>query len=245
MGKTANKKPPLLFIHGFRGSHEGLIDVAIWLVDSGYECYYPDIPPFGPEATDLSSYDANSYADFIADYIRKNNLKKPVLIGHSMGSLIASATAEKYPELIAEKLILMAPISEKPPRPIAALQPLVTILPNKLVDYLTTKYLFIPRDHDALKETLEITHRCSKYYTKKPSVRASAKFSAAHKISDFNFKKDTLLLAGEKDRLISRKKTEALAKKLNAKAKFIKGAGHLLNYEKPKEAALAIKKFLV
>ena len=67
------KKPPLLFIHGFRGTHEGLVDVAVWMTDRGYECYYPDIPPFGRESKPLKTYDEKSYAKVIADYIKQNN----------------------------------------------------------------------------------------------------------------------------------------------------------------------------
>ncbi|MBQ6393950.1 alpha/beta hydrolase [Candidatus Saccharibacteria bacterium] len=238
------KKPQLLLIHGFRGSHEGLIDIAVWLLDSGYECYYPDIPPVGKNKTPRTDYPPDSYAQFIADYIKDNDLDHPVLIGHSMGSIIAAATAEKYPDIINEKLILLAPISNKPPRAIASLQPLVTVLPNKLVGYLTTKFLIIPKDKKLLRETLDLTYKCSEYYTSKPDVRASAKFSADYSIADFNFDKDTLLLVGEKDRLIAKKVTENLAKNRNFHVKFMKNTGHLLNYENPKGVAEEIEKFL-
>ena len=258
--ETANNKPPLLFIPGFRGTHEGLVDVAVWMTDRGYECYYPDVPPFGQNIEPLESYDEKTYAKFIADYIKEHKLKNPVLIGHSMGSLVAAATAAKYPKRVNDKLVLLSPISVKPPKPIAMLQPLVTLLPNKVVGFITTKYMLIKKkDHNAVRDILEVTYRCGANYTSRKDVRASARFSAGHRLSDFNFKKDTLLIAGEKDRLISRKKTEKYvaettekyekskaksAANAKIKAEFIKGAGHLINYEEPRRVAELISDFL-
>lgn len=239
------KKPPLLFIHGFRGTHEGLVDVAVWMTDRGYECYYPDIPPFGRESKPLKTYDEKSYAKFIADYIKQNKLKNPVLIGHSMGSLIAAATAAKYPRLVSKKLVLLSPISVKPPKPIAMLQPLITILPNKVVGFITTKYMLIQKkDHNKVRDILDVTYRCGAHYTSRKDVRKAAKFSADHSLSDFKFKKDTLIVAGEKDRLISRSKTEDYAKTIKVEPKFIKNSGHLINYEEPRRVAEIISDFL-
>jgi uncharacterized protein (TIGR03435 family) len=44
--------------------------------------------------------------DGLADYIRKNNLAKPVIVGHSLGGFLALAFAVKYPE-VASKLVIV------------------------------------------------------------------------------------------------------------------------------------------
>lgn len=255
-------KPPLLFLHGFRGSHEGVIDISVWLLDQGYECYYPDLPPFGHSETELEAYDADHYAKFIADYIKdtfgdleKHPERRPVLIGHSMGSIIAAATAAKYPDLTSDKLILLAPISTTPPKWIANLQPLVTVLPNHLVGYATTKYLATVKSRPEFKEALKTTYACSENYLSRKGVRASARFSASHKISDFDFHKNTCLIAGDNDKLIARKYTDILEKTIRERFEqgntpyeveihYIKGGGHLINYENPRETAKLILDFL-
>ena len=234
-------KPALIFVHGFRGSHIGLEDIAKEFSD--YQVFAPDIPPFG-DSSSLKAYDKDSYADFIANFIREHKLKKPILVGHSMGSIIVAATAEKYPELINEKLVLLAPISAKPARFFAKIQPLAVILPGKVVDYITTRYLFVPHNRKLFSETIKITGECSKKYISKAEVMAACHFSTDNEIGDFNIKKKVLLLGGEKDRLIPRKKTETLGKTLGAKTKFVAGAGHLLNYEKPRETAKIIRDFI-
>ena len=235
-------KQTLLFIHGFRGNKLGLAELADKFPKKSFDVHLINIPPAGGKT--LPEYSARHYARFVGNYIKKNNLDQPILIGHSMGSLVASAVAERYPELIAKKLVLLAPISKKPSVFFQILTPLSAILPNKIVGFITTKFLFIPKDKDLLKKVLETTYECGADYTKKSDVLKAAKFSATSEISDFAFEKDTLLISGEKDKLIPHSKTNQLAKEINAKTVYIKNSGHLLNYEDPEKTASAIKKFI-
>ncbi len=236
-------KHNLLFIHGFRGNGLGLKDLAEnYFPKRSYNVFIPDIPPAGGNT--LKEYSARFYARFIANYIKKNQIEKPILIGHSMGSIVAAAVAERYPELINEKIIFLAPISVKPAKPFAMLTPLTAVLPNKTIGYITTKYLFIPKDKNLFKQTLQTTYLCGADYTTKNDVFRSGKFSASCSIDDYEFKKKACFISGEKDRLIPREKTEKIAQKLNAKNVYIENSGHLLNYENPAATADAIKKFI-
>ena len=235
-------KQSLLFIHGFRGNKLGLKELANKFPKNKYDVHLVNVPPAGGKS--LPEYSARLYARFIGSYIRKNKLDRPILVGHSMGSIIAAATAERYPELVSDKLILLAPISVKPSPFFAMLTPLAAILPNKIVGFITTKYLFIPQDKDLFEKTLQTTYRCGADYTSKSDIFKAGKFSASCAISDFMFKKDTLFLSGEHDKLIPRQKTEDIAQKIGAKTAYIKNSGHLLNYEEPGKTAAAIKRFI-
>ena len=85
-------KPPLLFIHGFRGNHLGLADIANSFLPN-YDVHTPDLPPVGDQH--LDHYTADTYAEWVADYILAHHLDHPILIGHSLGSIIVAATAAK------------------------------------------------------------------------------------------------------------------------------------------------------
>ena len=143
------KKPALLFVHGFRGNHLGLKETADYLKAKGYTCYAPDIPPaFNTQKEKLpilSEHTADGYAKWLANYIVEKKLDRPILIGHSMGSIICAATAEKYPELINDKIFFLSPICVTPPKFICNLAPLSSILPTKMISYITTKYLLVPK----------------------------------------------------------------------------------------------------
>ena len=70
-----------------------------------------------------------------------------------------------------------------------------------------------------------------------------------YKIGDFKFKQETLLLAGNKDHLIKKAKTERLAAELEkrgvkCKTEFLPNEGHLLNYEAPGLVAERIAGFI-
>lgn len=240
-------KEDIILLHGYRGGPSGLQEIGSVLEASGYKTYLPSVPPFG-DSSPLKTYDSDSYADFVANFIEQNNLKKPVIIGHSMGSMVAAATAEKYPELINDKLVFLSPISNKPPRPIAVLNPLVTVLPHGFVDVTTTAYNMIPNGLETTKKTMRLTREASRKYTTKEDVKLAGDFSIKNAISTFKFKKNVIFIAGMHDHLISKKHTkllvEELSKDMPAKAVFIPGTGHLLNYERPKETAAEIIKFL-
>ncbi len=237
------KKPPIIFVHGFRGSHAGLAEITTYLPE--FKTYVPDIPPFG-NSKPLDEYSVESYTNFLKNYIKNNGIKNPILIGHSMGSIIVAAMASKYPELINEKVVLLAPISQKPDKFFSKIQPLSVILPTKVVDRITTDFLYVPqKDRKIYKKTLKTTHECSKNYTSKKDVLKSAKFSTKHSIDDFKIDKKILFLSGSKDRLIKKQKTVAAARKYpNAKLVFLEKTGHLLNYEAPEKVASIIKDFL-
>ena len=237
-------KPPLIFIHGLRGSPLGLAGIAKHF-SKDYQVFSPSIPPFGG-AKPLKKYTVESYTNFIKDFIKEHQLKHPILIGHSMGSIIAAATAHRFPKLINQKLVLMAPISVKPAKFFARLEPLGCILPRKLADHISTAYLFIPKASPKLyRKIINITHQCSDYPIKKSDLRKAIRFSTQNSISDFKLSQDTLFLAGEKDRMMKKSKTETLAKSLpHAKTVFIPNTGHLLNYENPKAVVRAIRDFL-
>lgn len=242
------KKPTLLFIHGFRGNHLGLKETKEFLEAKGYTCYAPDIPPaFNTQKEKvpaLTEHTADGYAKWVADYILEKKLDHPILIGHSMGSIISAATAEKYPELINEKIFFLSPICVTPPKFICNLAPLTAILPTKLISYVTTKYLLVPKDKQTFKEVLKITEKCAEKFTSKMDSGRAAKFSISYAISDFNFDKKAIFIAGESDKLNSQKQVKEVAKKFGAKPTFLKKSGHLINYECPVILAEEIEKNL-
>ena len=238
------KKSSIVLLHGLRGAPLGLEVIAKDLREAGYEVYLPAIPPFAG-AGDLTEYSPKTYSDYLAQYLRKHHLQRPILIGHSMGSVIATIFATTHPEMLSNELILLSPISTKPNKFFALISPLAALLPRTMVDYVTTRYLFVPRDKDLFHSALELTHRCSQDHApSSKAIAAATQFSTKYTISDFNPQQHILLIAGANDRLIPAKKTRKLAERLQAQLELIPDSGHLHNYEKPHETAKLILDFL-
>lgn len=242
---SAREKPAIILIHGFRGSPLGLEAIATDLHNAGYEVYLPPIPPFAGTEGVLADYSPEAYAKYIKDYITGHHLFRPVLIGHSMGSVVASATAKLYPSLVNRRLILLSPIATKPLLPFRVIAPLAAIVPNHIVDYMTTRFLFVPHDKKLFRETMQLTHQCSHDQApNKSAIAAATKFSTNYCVNDFSPNCKVALIAGAKDRLVGRRNIEKLAAQLQAPLTLLENSGHLHNYEQPHATADAILEFL-
>jgi pimeloyl-ACP methyl ester carboxylesterase len=238
------KRPPLVLIHGFRGAPFGLSAIADELRIAGYDVHLAPNPPFAGAPT-LSAYTPETYADHFANYLKSHHIIKPILIGHSMGTLTVSALASLRPDLVDSRLILLSPISYKTAKFFALLAPLSAYLPDFLVNFATTCYLYTGKGQ--FNSTMRVTNACTKQTTcPKRAVFSAAYFSSHYGVADFQFADNTnvYIIAGTKDRLISCRSTEKLAHSLHTKPVFLQDTGHLHNYEKPHETAEEILKIL-
>jgi len=99
-------KQSIIFIPGFASSGE------VWSeTKSNYEknftCYTLTMAGFAGVKPQPDATFAN-WETSIANYIVENKIEKPILIGHSMGGVLALAIASKYPELIRKIIVVDA-----------------------------------------------------------------------------------------------------------------------------------------
>ena len=88
------KKPTLILVHGFRGTHKGLLAIADCLRDD-FTVLTPDIPGSG-DNPELDNKTLDGYAEWFHNYIKEKKLKKPYIVGHSMGSIIIKFCGSKF-----------------------------------------------------------------------------------------------------------------------------------------------------
>ena len=68
-------KKNLIFVHGFRGNHLGLEELATkYFPKKDYNVFLPDVPPAGGNS--LKNYSAIDYVHFLMKYIKKNKIEK-------------------------------------------------------------------------------------------------------------------------------------------------------------------------
>ena len=107
-------KPPIILIHGLRGDHYGLEEIAKCLEGRGYKVYNPDLPGYG-ESVALEDQSLRGYAKWLKTYIESLNLKQPpVLVGHSMGSIVTSHFLRMYPNKTDPRAVFLSPIIRTP-----------------------------------------------------------------------------------------------------------------------------------
>ncbi len=104
-----NMKPPIIFIHGMWSTGATLEPIQKVLEMAGYTCYAPTLPfhENGGHAQAVARQSHHDYVTFIIQYIQNLKLETaPVLIGHSMGGLLAQLVAVK---IQPRAVVLFAP----------------------------------------------------------------------------------------------------------------------------------------
>jgi pimeloyl-ACP methyl ester carboxylesterase len=248
------QKPAIIFIHGFRGSHYGLLSVASYFEDD-YDIFVPDIPGSGT-AKELDNKTLDGYAEWLHNYILNHGLKKPYVVGHSMGSMIVSHFVKKYPDDVAQKVVLMSPVfrSKFNEKKMAAFYKAARgglailnkkqqykLLSSRQLTYIIS-HLFT-YDKKQQKRIDELHYQYSGHFSSADSFIADMRLSMRNQ-TIIPEGKETLLCFGKHDQLTPYKYTEKVAEKYGATAKRIDNAGHLLNYETPEVAAKIIRNFI-
>ena len=102
-------QPAVLLIHGAGGDHSLWAGQSRYLSHHGINLIALDLPGHGQSHRKNHRQSAptdalktiDSYVDVIDEFLRALDIKKAVVVGHSMGGLITLALAEKHPSAIA------------------------------------------------------------------------------------------------------------------------------------------------
>lgn len=89
----------IFFIPGFASSSD-VFDETVSVLEKNYTCYLLTMAGFaGVKPYPNPSY--QNWVNAVADYIKDKNIHKPLLIGHSLGGVMALSLAAEYPDLLA------------------------------------------------------------------------------------------------------------------------------------------------
>lgn len=252
----------IVMIHGFRGTHHGLLGVAKH-ISGEYALVIPDLPGFG-ESEPLKNHSLEQYVEWLNECIASLGLSKPpILLGHSFGSIITSAYAAKYPATI-QKLILVNPIGAP-----ALEGPKAVMSRLALAYYQAGKYLPGKVAHAWLsaqpivmimsitmaktkdKQLRRFIHAQHKQYfslfSTPSSVLEAFSTSIRHNVGQVasELTMPTLLIAGEKDDITPVARQQAITTRMpHAKLHVIDNVGHLTHYETPQTVAKLVTEFL-
>lgn len=263
--KTTPRHPQpqsIIMIHGFRGTHHGLLKIAEALPED-YEIIIPDLPGFGETPT-LPSHDLGDFTAWLQSFIEELSLKQPpILVGHSFGSIVTSAYAASYPKTI-DKLVLINPIGAPALEGPKAIMTKLAILYYRIGERLPEKaahhwlgtkpivrIMSITMAKTRDKKLRRFIHQqhdqyFSNFATPK-SVLEAFTTSTRHNVREVakDITTPTLLIAGDQDDITPLEKQKELATLIpGASLEVIKGVGHLTHYETPQEVADFIYDFI-
>ena len=236
---------PVVYFHGAGGllKENPFLDQLA----QRYTLFVAEWPGYGESGGDDQLEDMLDFTLHGWDLIDAIGLKRPHLIGHSMGGMIAAEMACVAPGDVG-KLVLAAPaglwMDEHPIPDIFAMLPyqIAEVLfadPQKGQAMLTGGADL--SDIEALKDFYISTQRrlamAGKILFPIPNRRLSKRL--------YRLTADTLLLWGSADKLIipayAKQWQKSIAK---SRVEMIEGAGHMLPYEQPEAFVAAVQKFL-
>lgn len=237
----AGQDQPLVFLHGAGG-----LDLDMGFLDALSEKFHvfaPLVPGYGdseecPELRDMLDFTLHTW-----DVVGALGLKDPILVGFSMGGMIASEMAAVAPHDVS-RLALIAPaglwLDEHPIADIFALLP-----------YQLPQYLFY--DEVAGSKVLSTGADLSDpKFLQAFLVRNARQLGAASKIMFpipdrglatrlYRIQAKTVLIWGDSDKLIPPVYAQAFLKGIaHADLKIIPESGHVVPYEKPEAVIRAI-----
>jgi len=102
--KIYGKGRPMILIPGLACSGD-VWESTMMHYQSDYECHVLTLSGFAGEVATSGPFIENVRMD-LANYIEKNNLKKPVIVGHSLGGFIALLVGATAPDLV-ERLVIV------------------------------------------------------------------------------------------------------------------------------------------
>ena len=106
--KIDGRAPPIVLLHGWCCDHTFLAAQAAHFAQAGRSVVAVDLRGHGRSEKPQQAYTMQVFADDVAWMCRQLGLAKPVLVGHSMGGIVAFDIATRHPELPAAIVMLNA-----------------------------------------------------------------------------------------------------------------------------------------
>ncbi|MBI4900771.1 MAG: alpha/beta hydrolase [Actinobacteria bacterium] len=250
----------LVLVHGYRGDHHGLEPIVSYL--PGLHVVSPDLPGFGVSTATSRTHSIDGYVAWLAAFLDALGLTGTTLLGHSFGSIVVShALAAGVP---SPRLILVNPIAVDAMSGAGRIVlPLTRLyfrigralperaahvwLGNRLTTYGMSLMLARTRDR-RLRRWIHEEH--GRYFGRfsDPATLAEgydASMSTNVIAAAPALTMPTLIVAGDVDSIAPLEGARRLAELLpDARLVVLHGVGHLIHYERPGEAAAAIRDFL-
>lgn len=246
--KVAGSGPAILVLHGWGSSSDSWIRVQEFLAKEGYFVICPDLPGFGKSDIPDSAWSIKEYEKVVIDFVKKmedkfDNFSEPFfLLGHSFGGTISIKIASDN-SLKLRKLLLCDPagIRVKP-----SIKTRIIILISSIGDLFFSLeplrrikdlarnffYSFI-KERDYVKATGIMKETIKKILKEDLSLDL------------LKIKTETLLLWGEKDKIIPLKYSKIYRDKIkNSHLETFSKTGHSPHLSCPSLLAKEIIKFL-
>lgn len=242
--ETGEGETTLVFLHYFGGSSNAWRAVIDELKKS-FHCIAINLRGFGNSPAPVKELSVNDNANDVIQLIQSLQLKKFVLIGHSMGGKIALSIASKKPaELTSLILIAPSPPTAEPTDDKTRREFMNTFGDRYAIEKLIKKITAAPLADTLFEETVEdhlkVSHTAWNGWIEKGSQEDISSQMT-------NIDVPVFVISGASDQNFSTSflRTEFIKYFPTAHFEEMDGSGHLLPVEVPLAVAVSIQKYAV
>lgn len=239
-------QPAVVFIHGAQQDHSCWALQSRWFAHHGYSVLAPDLPGHGRSGgTPLTSVEA--LVDWIVALLDAIGLERAILVGHSLGSLVALEAAARHPARVAKAALIGSSL----PMPVADLLLDAARDDEPRAVAMVNDWSYSPAGQTGgsavpglwlmgVNQRLMERQKPGVFHTDLAACNAYVR--APETLAGLAV--PILIVAGSRDRMIPPKAAKALAACLpNARLEMIEGSGHALMAEKPDAVLAALRRF--
>lgn len=252
----------VIVVHGYRGDHHGLEPVVAHLGGLRFIC--PDLPGFGESSAMIGTeHSIDAYANWLIGFVAElGHTGQAVILGHSFGSIVVAAAVARG--LAAPRIVLINPIAAPAlsgPKGLMSRLTLVyyrtaralperigaALLGNWMIVQFMSSFMTTTKDRSLRRWIHSQHHRYFSRYASRDSVVEGFEASISSDVSMFasTLTMPTLLIGADRDPITSMHALQGLHEKIvGSQLVVLHGVGHLIHYERPREAATAITEFL-
>ena len=257
-----NRPVDLVLVHGYRGDHHGLEPIVSEL--PGLRILSPDLPGFGlSSAMTEAPHSIDGYGRWLEAFVDATGTAGEVpMLGHSFGSIVVAHAIAAG--LVVPRVILVNPISTDPMAGVNGVLARLTRLYYRVGRALPSRagaaWLGSPLIVRFMSGTLAKTPDPRlKRWIHEEHLRYFSGFSDRDTLAegfDASLSTDvtraagaltmpTLLVVGDEDLIAPLEGQRRLDERLpDSRLVVLSGVGHLVHYERPAEAAVALRGFL-
>ncbi len=244
--ETSGKGKPILFIHGLGSSSQDW-EYQIKFFSKSYKTISVDLRGHGKTGSIAGEYSIVKFSNDIAEILCNETEDTTIVVGISMGGMVAFQMAVDYPCLVDKLVIINSfvemPMDIKANRKALRMRKLIPkIIGMKAMGKIIAKKVF-PYKHQGDLRKLMIKRWAQNNiedYIK--SVNAMAGWTIKNQLNNIN--RPILIIGSEFDYISSEEKRNYTQLIPNAKLKIIPDAHHAVTVEKPDELNKIIAEFL-
>ncbi len=236
---------PLVLVHGFLGSSK-MWEPQINFFKDYFRVITPDLPGFGKSSKIKSLDSINSMAKIVLELLKKRDINKFNLMGHSMGGMIVQEMAIISGDKI-NKLICYStgPIGDIPGRFESidlSREKLKKDGVEKTANRISKKW-FVKGDKAKYFYLCNNANKTMSEEAADNALKALKNWRGLENLQ--NIKNKTLIIWGDKDTAYNFNQVDVLNKNIpNSKIEIIKGCSHNVHLEIPEKFNEIVKNFL-